>query len=170
MYRTVLTALLLTAVAACGHPTPYQVAANGYGFSDQRIEDNRYRITFSGNSLTPQPVVENYLLYRAAEITLANGYDYFEVADKQTNKSTRYLATYDDFGRPYYWRRYPYPYPFYGSGFHTADYRPIEQFTSTANVVLFRGRKPADKADAYDARDVAQRLRPTVQLPAPATP
>jgi hypothetical protein len=168
MYRTVLVAFLLTAVAACGHPTPYQAAANGYGFSDQRIEDNRYRITFSGNSLTPQLVVENYLLYRAAEITLANGYDFFEIADKQTNKSTRYLATYDDFGRPYYWRRNPYP--FYGSGFYTADYRPIEQFTSTANVVLFRGRKPADKADAYDARDVVQRLRPTVQLPAPATP
>lgn len=170
MLRTVLAVMLLAAVTACGHPTPYQAVSDGYGFSDQRIEDNRYRITFRGNSLTSQQVVENYLLYRAAEITLANGYDYFEVADKQTNKTTRYLATYDDFGWPYSWRRRPPPYYPYGSGLYTADYRPIEQFTATANVVLLHGSKPVSKANAYDARDVIQRLGPTILRPQPDTP
>ena len=169
MYRTVAVSLLLMAVlVACGHPTFYQPASNGYGFAEQRLEDNRYRITFRGNSITPLPVVENYLVYRAAEITLQNGYDYFEIADKRTNKSTRYFATYNDFGRPYYLRRYPYY--FYDFGPYTADYRPIEEFTATANVVMFRGSKPAGKTDAYDARDVIQRLGPTIRRPAPPPP
>lgn len=168
MCRTILVSLLLALLAACGHPTFYQPATDGYGFVEQRLEANRYRVTFRGNSITPLPVVENYLLYRAAEITLQNGFDYFAIADKKTDKSTRYFATYDDFGRPYPFRRFPYRY--YDSGFYTANYRPIEEFTTTANVLLFRGRKPADRADAYDARDVVQRLGPTILRPAAGTP
>lgn len=48
----VLSTLLL--LAACGTATPYQPALDGYGFKEQKIEGNRYRVSFSGNSLTPR--------------------------------------------------------------------------------------------------------------------
>ena len=48
-------------------------AGRGYGFSEQRIEDDRYRITFRGNSSTSRETVENSLLYRAAELTVQTG-------------------------------------------------------------------------------------------------
>jgi hypothetical protein len=160
--------LLITLLAGCAQPTPYQPAQGGYGFFEQWLEANRYRISFSGNSLTPQQVADDYMLFRAAEITLQNGFDYFEVADKQTDKSTRYLVTYDDFGRTYYSRRFPYDR--FDTGFYTGNYRPIEQYTVNANIVLHRGRKPADLIKASDARDVIQRLGPSIRRPALAAP
>lgn len=172
MQRTILAASLILLLAACARPTPYQPAIDGYGFTEQRIEDNRYRITFHGNSVTPQQVVEDYMLYRAAELTREKGYDYFEIADKQTDKNTQYLATYSDPLPPYpYWyggRRF-YPYPV-GPTFQTGTYRPIVQYTVQANIVLYRGKKPPEKVEAYDAQDVIQRLRPTIRLPERAKP
>ena len=47
-------------LAACTTPTPYEtVAENDYGYSEQKIEDNRYRVTFAGNSATKRETVEN---------------------------------------------------------------------------------------------------------------
>jgi hypothetical protein len=167
MHRVVLTALLILALAGCAQPTPYQPAIDGYGFTEQRIEDNRYRIVFHGNSVTPQQVVEDYMLFRAAEITRKNGYDYFEIADKETDKDTRYLTTYTDPFPPYYgWydRRRFYPYA-PSPAFQTGTSRPIVQYTVSANIVLYRGKKPVDNVEAYDARDVIERLGPTIRLP-----
>ena len=168
MYRIIMPALLLTLLAACASPTPYQPMQDGYGYSEQRIEDNRYRIAFRGNSVTPPQVVENYMLFRAAEVTLRSGYDYFEIADRHIDKSTSYLATYSDFADPTYFRRFPHDR--FDTGIYTGNYRPIEQYTVTADIVLYHGRKPADKTKAYDARDVIQRLGPTIRRPLPPAP
>ena len=65
--------VLLGMLAGCAQPTPYQPATEGYGHSEQQIEDNRYRVSFAGNDLTPADTVQNYLLYRAAELTLGKG-------------------------------------------------------------------------------------------------
>ena len=97
-------ALVGVLVACGGAPTPYQPAADGYGYSEQRIEDNRYRVTFAGNDLTKADTVQNYLLYRAAEVTLDSGYDYFTVVDRNLDRSTRYWGT----GEPHF-----------GTGFYT---------------------------------------------------
>ena len=52
--------LSLLVLAACTTPTPYEtVAENDYGYSEQKIEDNRYRVTFAGNSATKRETVEN---------------------------------------------------------------------------------------------------------------
>ena len=74
-------ALLVLLLAGCAVPTPYQPATKGYGYSEQQLESNRYRVTFSGNSVTPRDTVQNYLLYRAAEVTRESGHDYFTVVD-----------------------------------------------------------------------------------------
>ncbi|WP_204306898.1 CC0125/CC1285 family lipoprotein, partial [Klebsiella aerogenes] len=69
-------------LSACMTATPYQPAtgngtATRNGYSDTQIESNRFRISFSGNSLTARETVERYLLYRAAELTLQQGFDHF---------------------------------------------------------------------------------------------
>lgn len=38
------------------------------------------------------------------------------------------------------------------------------QYTAHATIVVFSGEKPQDNVSAYDARDVMDRLRPTVQF------
>src|SRR3546814_10822327 len=74
-------------LAACVSVTPYQPASKGYGYSEQRIENNRFRINFAGNSDTPKQTVETYLLFRAAELTLKSGYDYFVFARSEEHTS-----------------------------------------------------------------------------------
>ncbi len=57
-------AALALLLAGCVSPTPYAAKTDTeYGYSEQRLEENRYRITFAGNSETQRETVENYLLY-----------------------------------------------------------------------------------------------------------
>ena len=67
------------ALAACTTPTPFQPAANpgGPGYTDQRLAENRFRVTFTGNSATRRDQVENFLLLRSAEVTRDAGYQWF---------------------------------------------------------------------------------------------
>lgn len=149
----------LALMAACATETPYGPSQDGggYGFSEQRIEDNRYRITFRGNSLTPRETVENYLLYRAAEKTVSSGNDYFVVVSDDTEKTTTYRTT--SRPDPYYYR----PFPYYAYGYRWArpyddvDIRESTRYAAVAYVVMYKGEKPNDPA-AYDARQVKANL------------
>jgi hypothetical protein len=78
-------------LAACVTATPYQPAPpRGFGYSEERLDQNKYRVTFRGNSLTKRETVEDYLLYRAAELTLQNGYSHFLIIGRDTEAKTRY--------------------------------------------------------------------------------
>lgn len=177
-------------VAACATATPYQPnvpgnAASG-GFSEMRLEANRFRVTFSGNSLTSRETVESYLLYRAAELTVAQGYDWFALADRRTEKTTRYMADPDPFySTPYYgrwgygwrphWRYYgggygwrswdPWGYDPFWAG--RMDVREINRYEATAEIVMGKGPKPANDTSAIDAREVLANLGPSIVRPAP---
>jgi hypothetical protein len=160
--RAVVLGLAMVGVlGACGGaPTPYQPAADGYGYSEQQIEDNRYRVTFAGNDLTKSDTVQNYLLYRAAELTLDRGYDYFTVVHRNLDRSTRYWGTTDpQFGTGYYTRSGNFVS---GLGFSTYSAQPIDRYTAYADVVMFKGEKPAADVDAYDARSVLRQLGPSI--------
>jgi hypothetical protein len=154
-----LLALFLALPGCAADPTPYQPVANGYGFSDQQIEGNRYRITFAGNSATSIDTVRNYMLYRAAEVTVESGHDYFVVVDQNTQSSTVYRGTGST------------PFGFgtgfrgdggFGVGFSTFSAYPDDSYTSWADIVVGNGSKPADNVNAYDAHDVLRRLDPAV--------
>lgn len=176
-----LAAFAALSVAACATSTPYgpATAKSPYGFSDQKIEDNRYRIVFRGNSSTERETVETYLLYRAAELTLESGYDYFVVTEQDTEANRRYSTTGNPafFGRYYYGYgpyccAFPYyaygwgwgsPYgPGFGSDFNT---REITRYSAVAFVTMFKGQKPADDPQAFDARSVVENLRAYVVAP-----
>ncbi len=150
------------ALAACAaDPTPYQPASNGYGFSQQKIEDNRYRVTFAGNSSTSLDTVRNYMLVRAAETTIESGNDYFIVVDQNTESATTYRGSGSS------------PFGFgtgyrsgggvgVGVGFSSFNAYPDDSYTSWADIVVGKGPKPAGDLKAYDARAVLSQLDPGV--------
>ena len=154
-----LLALLLALAGCAADPTPYQPASNGYGFTQQQIEGNRYRVTFAGNGDTSLDTVRNYMLYRAAEVTVESGHDYFVVVDQNTQSTTTYRGTGSS------------PFGFgtgfrgdggFGVGFSSFSAYPDDSFTSWADIVVGDGAKPADDVNAYDAQDVLRRLDPAV--------
>ena len=168
-------ALLL---AACATATPYGPAGaqGGYGFSDQQLDESRFRITFRGNSSTARETVENSLLYRAAELTVERGFDYFVVVENDTERDTRYSSSAAFYGRygygyPFYRSRFAFPYYAYGFGWGGSPYnqytREINRYTAIAFVSMHNGEKPDDVPGAFTAREVLKNLGPVVLGPAP---
>jgi hypothetical protein len=174
MLRTLLAAAALagtTALSACSSgPTPYQPAA-GYerGYTEQKLEDTRYRIGFKGNSLTDRETVENYMLFRAAELTLQSGFDTFTIVNRDTDKDshTRYTGG-------FYGPRLSYMYFSPRWGWYRA-YDPfwdmpsrretITSYEAFAEIVMARGPKGSDP-NTFDARQVSQNLSGAIQRPA----
>jgi hypothetical protein len=162
--NVVLVAFFTATVAACTAPTPYGPAqANrGYGYSEEQIETNRFRVTFAGNSSTPRNVVENYLLVRAAELTKSRGFDYFVLAKQDVEPTTRYWSSFDNFaGYGYYYHSWPY----YGAGMDYGTSYPITRYTAYADILMVRGPKDAEDVRSFSADDVMAKLGPSVQRP-----
>lgn len=155
-------ALLATALlAACQTPTPYVPApARGFGYSDQQIETGRFRVLFRGNQSTMRAAVEDFVLYRAAEITLANGYDFFVVVDGETEAISSFTGNGTTFGGPGFGSGgFGFNGFFYGSGFAqtTTTFQERRRYEAGAVIQTYKGKKP-DIATAYDARSVISSL------------
>ncbi len=157
--RSTAAVLAVLLLAGCATTTPYQAMHNGEGYGDQRIESNRYRVSFAGNSTTPRETVENYLLFRAAELTLQQGYDYFVMAGTDTEAQTRYQQTVSAFGGYGWYSRYS------GLGTGVSTAYPVTEYMAQAYVTMYKGKRPADKTDAFDARQVRENLGPLVKYP-----
>jgi hypothetical protein len=175
--RNTASALCILVVAACQTPTPYKQAAtpNGDGYTTQQIEANRFRISFKGNSLTNRQTVDTYMLYRAAEVTLQAGNDYFIIVNKDVDKNTAYENYADNlawgWGGGWGWRRGFGPgFGGYGGGFGPGfDYsRPVSSYDAIADIMTYRGPKPPGNPYAYDAHEVLNAIGPTVVRIAPA--
>jgi hypothetical protein len=180
--------LLGAGLAGCATPTPYQPfvrgQAYGGGFSETKLEANRFRVTFAGNSLTRRETVEGYLLFRAAELTVQNGYDWFAIVERDTDKKVNTYVDPDPFYRPWYggygywrpyWRYYGGGYgwrgwdPYWGDPFwsNRVDIRTIERYEAAAEIVMEKGPKPPGDVKAFDARAVIDNLKPRVVYPEP---
>jgi hypothetical protein len=191
MAKTILAvaaALVLAGgLAACETATPYQPnipgqAASG-GYSEIRLEPDRWRVTFTGNSLTSRETVEAYLLFRSAELTVQQGYDWFNIVDRHTDRQARTYVEPDPLYHPWYGYGYWRPYwRYYGRGFGWRAWDPwwggpfwadsvnvqtIQKFEATAEIQMHHGAKPADDPAAFDAHAVIDNLRPRIQYPAP---
>jgi hypothetical protein len=173
--RKLMIAALTGLLAACATATPYQPAATDrYGFEEQRIESNRVRITFRGNALTDRDTVETYLLFRAAELTLADGKDYFIVANRDTEEHTRLQGlgpSRSRFAFDYWYfspRRgwSPWYDPFWDE---PSSYREVTRYEAIAEIAMFNGQKPANDANAFDAREVQTNLQGRIVRPVPGS-
>ncbi|KQU55666.1 hypothetical protein ASG67_05875 [Sphingomonas sp. Leaf339] len=194
--RRALVAALATStllVAGCATETRYRPATGqGFyrtGYSDRQIEPNRFLISFAGNSVTSRDTVERYLFFRAAELTLQQGYDYFVMADRDTNLQSRTYSTpgfgggfggggfgYGGFGGFWgpSWRYYgrggwggwgPWGGGFGGGFGNDFDIRTVDRYEAAAEIVMRKGPIPRDNIRAFDAHKVVETVGPSVQLP-----
>lgn len=167
-------------VAGCATETPYRPATgSGFyrtGYSERQVETNRFLVTFAGNTVTDRDTVERYLLFRAAQLTLENGFDYFVMVDRETDRQARTYSTpgpgwgYGGFWGPS-WRFYGRPWGGWGGwgpwggGFNDFDVRTVDRYEASAEIVMRKGTPPPDEVRAFNARDVVERLGPTIITP-----
>src|ERR1700744_5547836 len=86
--------MLLALLAGCAQPAAFAPRGPGQqtGYTDRQLAPNRWRVTFTGNSATPREQVEDDLLLRAAEVSLAAGYGHFLFDNRDTRADTRATA------------------------------------------------------------------------------
>ncbi len=151
------------ALSACASLAPYgpQTGPGGQGYAEQRIESNRYRVTYNGVG-APGPVADMALL-RAAELTTAQGHDWFEVTQRWIDGrpdsaggmrpsvgvgygSARSSGRYGDYSAS-------------GVGVGVGlNFSGPSATSTTLEVVMGSGPRP-DRPNAYDARGVQDSLR-----------
>lgn len=160
MKRMIAVLTLGLALAACSSgPTRYIPAMDGddMGYREQRIEEQRYRVSFRANPDMKAPDVEGMALRRAADLTIQNGYQWFQVVSRMTDV----VGGGQSAGGPTI-----------GIGGGTGSYGSSlgvglgfnlggdsRQFESTLEILMGRGPKPTDPS-AYDAYSVARQYQP----------
>jgi hypothetical protein len=175
IFRPLIRALPLTLaaglLAGCMTPTPYAPRTEGQqtGYTDRALTQNRYRITFTGNTATPRETVESFLLLRAAEVTRAAGYTNFVFDTRNTKANHSYQTI--PYGPPDpYWgggwggwgRRGGFGY-WGGWGF---AYDPMvdvvvrTNYEAYAEIVLLTPDQAAKEPRAMSASDVIAHIGP----------
>ncbi|MDX2233440.1 MAG: hypothetical protein NW200_02975 [Hyphomonadaceae bacterium] len=154
--KAALFAAVTAALAACATPAVYAPAARpgAAGYSELKIENDRYRVTYA--DAPNEAAAADFALLRAADVTLAQGYDWFVVDQRSTDRA----------GAP--------GGPRISIGGGTASYGGRSSVgvgagvgfnlgggpksTVALEIRLGRGPKP-DNANAYDARQVQSTVR-----------
>lgn len=165
----ILPIALTALIAACATQTAYVPAdkRGDYGYTETRLTENRYRVTFTGNSLTPRETVQDYALLRAAELTLENGYDWFKPAAREMDKKSR------DTGGASVGAARHHPRTYRRCGLLSCDTvtthdthvsgtigtaRTRDSYASSIEIVLGENPMPEDM-EAYDARELVNTIR-----------
>jgi len=147
-----------------------QASDEGAGYADQQINATRYRVSFAGDNQTSRGQVEDFLLRRAAEITVRAGYNYFAFDNRSIETDTNLYRTNDNwdpvnglaFGLG---RRYPGRAEHFAKGSTPAFWSekeavPITRYTARSDVVLLPSDQLAMHPDALAAREILRYLSP----------
>lgn len=174
--NAVIIALVAAGLGACAS-TPDYVPADGaddYGHYSTRLGEDRYRIVFNGSRKTGPNTTRDYALLRAAELTLQEGYDWFQVMDRES-RSVYDRAWNDEPRTSFHYERAYYveqqcgllgctrsARPTHQAGMHVGDWhderRTEARHSHALEIVMGKGKLPAAKGDYYDASTVAQSL------------
>ena len=168
----------LAFLSACATQSPYQPAEKrgAEGYTETKLTDNRYRVTFTGNASTPSETVKDYALLRAAEVTLQNGYDWFRLVnsdiDKKVRSTTSVGSDFDVPGQTTVYQRCGLlscstavsSSPGFSPGFDVATTNTSTAYSSALEIVM--GKKPMPASvESYDARNLASTLRRLMNKP-----
>lgn len=157
------------ATATTYHPAGAEDWADGY--HETRIEARRWRVVFRGNVLTSREAVETALLYRSAELTRAEGYDWFLAVSRDTEThadlvvrdasggwgpawSPRWRVVHDGA-----WKTWEPARPD-----RTFAVSEVTAYEAVAEIVMGQGAKPEDPR-AYDAASVIDALQSRITRP-----
>lgn len=167
----VLAAALLIAGCAAGPQYPLYsplAVAGSFGFTEQRVNDTTYRITYLAprrTAYSPNASVEPYrtallnlatdmALMRAAELAQTNGYQSFRVSQRDNDMDVN-RERYDGWCEDPFWPRRPYHYPrTYRCGPDGYTY-----FRARSTQTVEFGHRPGD--EHYIVQDVLARLQQT---------
>ncbi len=159
--KKIIAIVMAAMLSACA--TPYGKYGIAGGYTDSRIDENTFSISVDTNGFTNQQTTSMHALYRAAELTVENGFDFFVIASVANNSTSMAMAmpgsstsntAVNAYGSTAYART-------------TTTYAPTTVVpmvfpNSTLIIKSFKGAKPEGAPNAYDARAVMKYLGPQI--------
>lgn len=156
-------------LTACASSPRYVEAKNAedYGHFSRKISADRYRVNFNGSRHTSLQDTRDYALLRAAELTLARDYEWFQVVDRET--ATTEKTGYEPragFGYERAWQKHTscglmsctsYVRPATYTTWRVDSARPTETHSHSLEIVMGKGEIPED-GNYYDARAVVDAI------------
>lgn len=171
MLAVVRAAMVAMAFGACSCASVYHAreGASADGYSERQLEATRWRVEYVGDEIASRDRVESFLLLRAAEVTRANGYDWFVssaheseaqeelvVAGTPSERSAVWRPQWRERRSPFFWTdwrvRGPSEHAEQSARAYTA-----QRYAARQDILLGRGEAPPG---AFDAQRLIARLRP----------
>ncbi|HZD54158.1 MAG TPA: hypothetical protein VE175_13995 [Woeseiaceae bacterium] len=83
--RTICIAAVL-GLAACASQSAYRAAddPDDHGYYSRTLGNDRYIVGYNGSSTMSENLVKDYALFRAAELTMQEGKDWFRVVERES--------------------------------------------------------------------------------------
>lgn len=163
--KVCLLSLAFLAVAGCA--TPYQSGGISGGYSEKRINDSAYVVSFNGNGFASKDRVYYFWMYRCAELTLKNGYALFYIKPNEaphasniplphfySDETTHRGQDQSDMVKVRGGTTYHYTYI---PGSTTTS----TKWTYSGTVLMFAKPLPHEELYAFDAQTIINDLKPT---------
>ena len=159
--RKIIAVVMVAMLSACA--TPYGKYGIAGGYTDSRIDENTFSISVDTNGFTNQQTTSMHALYRAAELTSENGFDFFVIVSREKNSTSMAMAmpgsstsntTVNTYGST--------AYASTTTNYAPTTVVPIAFPNSNLIIKSFKGTKPEGEQNAYDARSVMKYLGPQI--------
>jgi len=165
--RTVAALITALLVGACQtHPTAYGPDHSGAGgYTQEQLAPDRYVVGFRGNAETSFERVRQSMVYRAAELTLEQGYSHFRLVSGAVADDVKTIAVDELLERR---QSLTYAHNIYG---YIASYEPFappngvsraDRFDVSAEIEMTVG-DPGSRLPYLDALEVLDALGPVVR-------
>lgn len=158
-YRAFGLTIIAALLGACAATQNYSAASDprDHGYFSEPLGQGHYRVGFNGSAAMPLATVERYALLRAAEVTLENGHDWFQVVSAATVSSETLEPGAAQGGERVVYTQTrcgllactysEEPAPFARPAFH--DSRVRETHRRTLEILLGKGELPAAEPPYY---------------------
>lgn len=154
-----MLAFLLIVAFISGCATSYKSAGFTGGYSDTKLQDDVYEISFKGNGYTGSDKTKDFALLRASEVALNNGYKYFLIFEGNNTTKTQLYTTpmqANTYGNVnLYGNTGSYSGTTYYSGGETYMYHKPE---SSLTIKCLKERPTGNDIFVYDATQIKENL------------
>lgn len=163
-----ISIITISLLAACASQSDYHAAdGRGYGYTEQQLSSDQYRVSFRSRG-DDTGLAMDYAMLRASELTMEQGYDWFDIASRDTLVDRERVnsgvpagtgvsyTTVQDCGL-LTCRTYQRPNQSYHTGMHLGDERSDVEVIM--EIRLGNGIRPTGE-QSYDAREVYENLKP----------
>lgn len=146
-------------LAACASGPAYRPAATAddFGYRDTLLTSDRYRVSFAGDYGTARETVENFALFRAADIAVNRGATRFRIISRETSPVTTSYG-----GGPTTSIGYGFGYPYWSTGIGYSTGGATRTRYEAVLEIQIGDDLPETGEDIYNAIELKRNLSPAV--------